>query len=88
MAGDSKNNPTDGNLLLPDQVAGAVSESVGRNLGRSPDVRLLTSTSCGDIFRFRTERLARSHLRIGRRKGLETCDFQSDYRRAFAFRAE
>jgi len=59
-AGDSKDNPTEGNPLLPEQVAGAVSQSVA---GISEEFGLLTSASCGDISRFGTERLARSRLR-------------------------
>jgi hypothetical protein len=49
--------------MFPDQLSEVVSRGMRRNLLKSPDIRLLTSTSCGDIFRFRTARLARSHVR-------------------------
>ncbi len=44
------NNPMDGNLLFPSQVAEVVSQSMGKKLSKSPSIRLLTSTSCGDVF--------------------------------------
>jgi hypothetical protein len=46
-----------------ENVAEVLSQSMSRNLLKLLDIRLLTSISFGDIFRFRTARLARSRAR-------------------------
>src|SRR5207253_1361836 len=60
MMSDSETISWDGNLMFPDQVADVVLQSMGTNLGKSPAIRLLRSSSCGDIFRFCSARHARS----------------------------
>jgi len=45
------------------QWASVQVKSMGKSLRKSPAIRLLTSTSCGDIFRFWTARQVRSHVR-------------------------
>lgn len=54
--GQLGNNSTKGNLLFTKQVAGVVSQSMGKNLRKSPSIRLLTSAFCGDIFLLWTAR--------------------------------
>ena len=41
----------------------AAGQKLGKNFRKTPAIRLLTSTSCGDILRFWTARQARSHVR-------------------------
>jgi hypothetical protein len=50
MMSDSETNQTDGNLMFPNQVVEVVLQSMGTNLLKSPAIRLLTRSSCGDNF--------------------------------------
>jgi len=60
---DSETISWDGNLMFPNQVVDVVLQSMGTNLGKSPAIRLLTGSSCGDIFRFWPARHAGSQVR-------------------------
>jgi hypothetical protein len=72
--GQLRNNPPDGNLLFPNQVAEVAAQSMGKNLLESPSIRLLTSRSCGDIFLLLDCAVgAQSRAnQFGRKRGLKT----------------
>jgi hypothetical protein len=63
--------------MFPNQLEEVMSQSMRSNLRKSPAIRFLTSTSCGDICSLLDCAAATQSRanRFGGRKGLKTCDF-------------